>query len=132
MSYEEKFERVRSKILEDSKKIVIDNYQTQNNYFDMWLMADADMEFGNTYVNKFKEEFSDYMNSDIESLLWFAGKSIIFGIQGFLGYKEKPSLKDLLKFVESFISAQLDDFDNWCDDIILAFPSEEINEDNPN
>ena len=92
------------------------------------------------YQDKFKEQFSQYMNSEIEGLLFFAGKNIVFAINTFMLCKDNAKLKDVLNFTEKFILEQLDDFDNWCDDISQAMYEEtseyerefgDRNEDNP-
>ena len=52
--------------------------------------------------------------------------------------KRNASLKNVLDFTEEFLSNQLDDFSNWCDEIMMSMPDEEdvVNnvipgEDNP-
>jgi hypothetical protein len=92
--------------------------------FDMWLSCEADMEFGYGYQNKFKEQFSEYMNEDVNDALWLAGKNIIFAINAFMGCKDDADLDDVLAFTEKFVSEQLDDFDNWCDHIGSAMYEE--------
>jgi hypothetical protein len=114
MSYHDKFELVRTSLISHCKDCIIRNWERM---FDMWLQMEADMEFGYGYQNKFKEQFNQYMNSDIESLLWLSGKNIVFAINAFMLYKNNAELEDVLDFTEKFISEQLDDFDNWCDEI---------------
>jgi len=121
MSYEQKFELVRNSLISYCKDCITENWERM---FDMWLSCEADMEFGHGYQNKFKEQFSQYMTSDIEALLWLAGKNIIFAINAFMSYKDDAELSDVLDFTEKFISEQLDDFDNWCDDIAQAMYEE--------
>jgi hypothetical protein len=128
MSYEEKFERVRVSLINHCLEHVKENW---NNMFDMWLTCDADMAFGYSYQGKFKEEFEEYMNGDIEATLWLAGKNIVFAISAFMAYNDDASLNEVLDFTEKFITSQLDDFDNWCDEIMMAMPGEEIKEDHP-
>jgi hypothetical protein len=79
------------------------------------------------YIRQFKNEFSQYMNQNIEQRLWFAGYNISFAVQTFIDINPNYTLSKLLNFVETFITKQLDDFDNWCDEIILAMPDEEEN-----
>ena len=38
--------------------------------------------------------------------------------------KRNATLKNVLDFTEEFLSEQLDDFDNWCDDISQAMYEE--------
>lgn len=114
MSYKEKLELVETSLISYCKECIIENW---GGMFDMWLSFDADMEFGNGYKKKFNEQFSKYMNSEIEDKLWFAGNHIIFAINAFTTYKNDANLDDVLNFTEMFILAQIGDFDNWCGDI---------------
>lgn len=129
MSYSEKFERVRTSLIDYCKQRVIQNW---DHMFDMWLNCEADLELGDGYQNKFKEEFSQYMNEDIEGQLWFAGKNVVFAIGAFISFKTDASLNEVVEFTEHFVDTQLNDFDNWCDEILLAMPDEEEHkDDNP-
>lgn len=115
MAYEQKFELVRTSFISYYKECIIENWEPM---FDMWLTSgDAQSEFGNGYQNKFKEQFSQYMNLEIEALLYLAGKNIVFAINAFMSYKDDAKLDDVLDFTEKFISEHLDNFDNWCDNI---------------
>jgi hypothetical protein len=91
----------------------------------MWLLCDANMAFGHGYIDILKEQFSEYMTSEIESNLFFAGSNIAYSIQAFMAYKKNSKLNDVLKFTEHFLSKQFDDFDNWCSEIMMAMPDEE-------
>ncbi len=84
------------------------------------------------YVSKFKDEFAQYMNDDIEAKLWFAGQNIGFAVQTFIDTNPNYTLRKLINFVETFLTIQLDDFGNWCDEIMMAMPDEENIEENPN
>jgi hypothetical protein len=121
MAYEEKFELVRKSLIKYCKELIVKNWLQ---YFDMWLSCEADMEFGHGYQNEFKKEFGKYMNPEIEGQLWFAGKNLIFAIYAFMSYKDDAELYDVIDFTEKFVSHQLDDFDNWCEDIGQAMYEE--------
>jgi hypothetical protein len=121
MSFQEKFELVRESLISYCKECITTNWERM---FDMWLSFEADHEFGNGYKDMFKEHFSQYMNSQIEESLWFAGKNIIFAINAFRSYKNDATLDDILYFTEKFVSEQLDDFNNWCDDISMSMYEE--------
>jgi len=133
MMYKQKFELVRNSLLKYCKDCISENY---GRMFDMWLSYDADMEFGHGYQNKFKEHFGNYITDEIEAQLYFAGKNIIYAINSFISLKNNDyHLNELLEFVESFVSEQLDDFDNDYD-TTQWFNSdnenvEETKEDNP-
>jgi len=133
MAYYQKFELVRSSLITHCRKCISENYERM---FDMWLSCEADMEFGHGYQNTFKEHFGDYITEEIKAQLWFAGKNIIYAINSFFSLKgDDYELYELLDFVEQFVCAQLDDFDNdydtteWFND--QTDTVEEVKEDNP-
>jgi hypothetical protein len=110
MAYEQKFELFRNSLISFCKECISENYNTM---FDMWLSCEAVMEFGHGYQSKFKEHFGDYITDEIDLQLWFAGKNIIYAINSFISLKnDNYELNELLEFVESFVSEQLNDFDN--------------------
>ena len=128
MTSEERFTLVRHSILLYCKEIISDNW---NNQFDMWLQYEADHEFGHGYQKRFKEYFSDCMNSSIEDKLYFAGNNLLFAINAYMSCKDDAELEDILELTEKFISEQMDYLET--DDLFLEddFNGEEINEDNP-
>ena len=108
MQYAQKFQLFSESLIKHCKECISENW---NKMFDMWLISEADMEFGYGYQKKCKEHFGDYITDEINLLLWFSGKNIIYAINSFIslhGY----TLDKLLEFVEKFVSEQLDDFDN--------------------
>lgn len=124
MSYEQKFEIVKQSIIKFVKEQISSRYN-YNNEFHMWSYY----AIKEAYVSKFKEEFSEYMNHDIEEKLWFAGQNIGFAVQTFIDTNPNYTLKKLLNFVDIFLTIQLDDFDNWCDDIMMAMADKEVEEE---
>lgn len=126
MSYEQKFEIVKQSLINFVKEKISSRYN-YNNEFHMWSYS----AIKEAYVSKFKEEFSEYMNDDIEAKLWFAGQNIGFAVQTFIDTNPNYTLNKLLNFVDTFLIIQLDDFGNWCDDIMMAMPDEEGQEENP-
>ena len=92
--------------------------------FNMWLIHNADMVFGDGYRNKFKEQFEKYMNPEINNQLFFAGTNLLYAIRAFISFKEDYELDELLDFTEKFIEEQIGEFDNWCEDISSAMYEE--------
>jgi hypothetical protein len=134
MSYEQKFAFVRQSLISHCKECIVENF---NQMFEMWLMCEADMAFGDGYINIFKQHFGDYITDQVRAQLWCDAKNIIYAINSFLYIKKGNSkLDDLVKFVEKFVSEQLDDFSNnyetceWFND--EGEYIQETREDNPN
>jgi hypothetical protein len=124
MAFTEKLNLAKIALVRSCKKLITKNWEQM---FDMWLSCEADMSYA--YQHEFKEQFSEYMNPEIESKLWFAGENIVFAICTFMEVKKNAKLKDVLDFTEKFILNQLHD-SSWLDDIMMAMPDEEEEIDN--
>jgi len=121
MTYKHKLSIIKISLIDHCDKVIMDNH---NKMFDMWLSMEADMAFGDGYLDRFKEQFGKYMTSETNDKIWFAGKNIVFVIEAFISSKKTYKLLDLRKFVKNFVTEQIDDFDNWCDDISMAYDEE--------
>lgn len=136
-SYEHKLALAKHALITHCRESITEHW---NGHFDMWLSLDADLVFCQGYVDKFQEQFSQYMNDDIESLLWHTGHNIQYALGAFMKYKDSPELDDVLDYTELFIKEQIGDIDNWCDAIGQAMYEEtseyerengDTKEDNP-
>jgi hypothetical protein len=127
MTYEERMNTVRTQLLTFVGECITEHH---NQHFDMWFQSgDAAAAFGETYVFLFKNEFEQYMTPEIESKLWFAGQNVTFAIQAFVKSNPRHTLNTLLKFAEHIVKVQLDDVDNWCNDLYMAYPDDETTDD---
>ena len=121
MDYHDKLDIVRNTIITESTQRITENWERM---FDMWLMYEADWEFPYIYKKAFNHQFAQYIKPEINTLFYVAGKNIVFAINTYMSVKNDADLYDVLTFVERFIGEQLDDFDNWCDDIGTAMYEE--------
>ena len=67
-------------------------------------------------------------------MLFVAAKNFTFAVKTFIKLNPNYSLNKLLRFVNTFVSTQLRDFSDWCDDIMMAMGDDEDEEeaqDNP-
>jgi hypothetical protein len=119
MGYHEKFEIVKNNIITQCKKDINDNWFKM---FDMWLWCEADWEFHHNYKTSFNAEFEKYMTSDVELVIRISAKNIVYAIQAHM--TPDSNLSDVLSFTHDFIEEQLNDFDNSCDDIMMAMYEE--------
>ena len=127
MTYEERVTAIRSRLLTFVRECITEHH---NQYFDMWFQSgDAAAAFGETYVFLFRNEFEQYITPEIESKLWFAGQNITFAVQAFVKYNRRYTLNTLIKFAEHIVKVQLDDIDNWCNDLYMAYPDDDTTDD---
>jgi len=120
MSYTQKFKELEISLVAFVKDKISSRYN-YNNEFHIWSYS----AIKEGYVSKFKEIFPEYINSDVEDKLWFAGQNIAFAVQTFITMNPNYTLNKLLKFVDTFVYIQLSEFDNWC---YLDITEEELNE----
>ncbi len=121
MTYYQKFDMIRTNLRMYCKERIEENWGSR---FDMWLKYDAMEEFGQVYQNILKKEFSEYIDSEMERLFFISGKNIAFAIITYIKCDTLCTLEDVLQFTDQFIEEQLDDFDNWCDEIGTAMYDE--------
>jgi hypothetical protein len=125
MSYTEeyniKLQAVTINLISYCQKCITDNWTDD---YDMWNNFEADMEIWNGYESIFKKEFDKYITPDIQHILWIASKNTTFSINAFIKITRRCRLIDVLEFVKAFIVEQMDDFDNWCDDISMKMYEE--------
>jgi hypothetical protein len=114
-TYERNFALFSESLISYCKELVSEKYNEMfsNGMFDMWLNIDAGMDIGHIYIDKFKEHFGDNIRKEIQTQLFFAGKNISYAISSFIYIKNHEyKLGELLDFVETFVSEQVDGFDN--------------------
>ena len=107
MTFYERFSRLKTELMEYCKECIIQNH---TGYFTLWLEHEADISYG--YYRIVKEQFGEYITKEIENQLYFAGKNIIYAIQSFIVFNEQYDLNELLDFVDTFLTKQLDNFED--------------------
>jgi len=90
---------------------------------------EANLEFGYAYQRIFTENFGNYITKEVQTKLWFASKQILYATHAFLSTQgDNCALDTLLRFVELFVSEQLDHFANDYD-TSAWFSEEDYEED---
>ena len=121
MQYAQRLLQVKHHLL-DSIRGKIGHHWDED--FPTWLKGQAPSELGHWYQHAMNHEFSMYTTPEVNDILWVAGKSLVHAIAAFMEYRDDPQLDDLLAFVELFITEQMNDFDNWCEEICVAMQEE--------
>jgi len=116
MSYEEKLERVKQRILENVVSIVKGWYEGAYFHFQI---SDPHSVW-ELYIDEFKNEFGSLVTKDVETQLVSAGAALGFAVRAHESTSVKFNSKKLVDFVHTFVTIQFDDFDNWCGDIMMA------------
>ena len=116
MSYEDKFKRVKECILKKVVSIVKEWYQ--GGYFEFEI-ADPHPVW-EMYIDEFNKEFGLLVTQDVKDSLFMAGKALGFAVEAHQNTTPNFNVNKLVKFVNSFVEFQFDDFDNWCREISSA------------
>ena len=79
--------------------------------------------------NEFKNEFEPYINDLVLETIASDGSNLVYHIDTITTVQPNISLNTLLKYVETFIKAQVEGFTNECDHIQMAIYDETHNSD---
>ena len=120
MSYDAKFERVKTALLASVRQKIQDRH-TSNGDFYSWNYS----EVSDAYSSAFNGEFLKHMNAIVTGKLLSASKGLSFAVQGFLDINPNCTLESLLTFVDTFVTRQLNDIENWCGNIRFAVEEDE-------
>lgn len=101
-------------IVEQTLQASIINTITKNhtsiNEFRLWLKYEAGEDISYKYLKYFKAQFNDYIDEPVKMQIEYAGKNFTYAILGFTSLSY--TFDSLLIFVESFLTEQLDQFEN--------------------
>lgn len=129
MSYEDCLEKVKTKIVEITEKKIRESLEelAYPEMFQCWIQADSDHEFGFLFVNTFKEFFGSNILHTEEDIIWQYGKQMAHLLQAMMdtGINQKT----MIKLAKSFVSDQVTDFGNWCDDVCIRMDYESEKEE---
>ena len=121
MSYEEKFERVKQRIL--AKVVHIVKRWYEGGYFHFQIGDPHPI--WELYTYEFKQEFGQFVTDHVETMLFSAGKMLGFAVEAHQKTTPNFDVTKLVDFVTAFVAYQFDDFDNWCDDICCAMAEQD-------
>ena len=105
--YDIKMQRVEDAIIRECSIEFIEKFNTP--YFILWMSIDAPCEMPHIYEKEFKNEFSQYMNSEDILFISHTGSNLVYHINTLIKVQPKISLTELIKYLETFIKEQLED-----------------------
>jgi len=128
MSYEECLNKVKTKLVNYTETNIEENQQDA--FFNQWIDIDCGHEFGRKYVNTFKEFFGDNITNEDADIIFTTGNQVGFLLRALAN--SNISQSKMIRVTKMFVSAQIEDFGNWCGDVCLRMPdSENEDEDEP-
>ncbi len=122
MSYEELFELAGQELRNECRDLITS--QRHGRWWNEWLLYDADNDFGLLFQSIFKKHFERYVTQRIGEDLYLAGNHISFALSSFCKFKPYANTSELVEYIDHFVSEQLNDFGNWCQEIGMAMYEE--------
>ena len=128
MDYEECLEKVKSKLVEFTETHIKENQQDA--FFNQWIDIECGHEFGHKYTATFKEYFGDNVTNEDIDVIFTTGNQVGFLLRALV--KSNISESKIIKITKMFVSAQIEDFGNWCRDVCSRMPHSEDEDEHEN
>ena len=126
MQYEDCLENVKSKLVTFTESHIKEN---QDAWFNEWIDSDCGHEFGHKYTATFKEVFGENITNEDIHLIFTTGNQIGFLLRALLNSEVDES--NMIRIAKMFVSAQIEDFGNWCGDVCMRMCDSENETDEP-
>jgi hypothetical protein len=111
MDYEQKLSKVARELRGFAAKEIHMNYEDVR----VWAEMEACDEFIQEYINVFRKHFGDKITPKIEDQILVAGSSIEYLLLAL--HESDTDVDDMVRITTSFISSQVLDMINWCDEL---------------
>ena len=121
MQYEECLQQVKNKLINYTETNIEENQQDA--FFNQWIDMECGYEFGNKYTETFKEFFGNNVTNEDIQVIFTTGNQVGFLLRALVNSKISES--KMVKVAKMFVSAQIDDFGNWCGDVCMRMAEDE-------
>ena len=111
MDYEQTLSKVARELRGFAAKEIHMNYEDGR----IWVEMEACDEFIQEYINVFKKYFGEKITTTIEDRILVAGSSIEYLLLAL--HESDTDVDDMVRITTSFISSQVLDMINWCDEL---------------
>lgn len=111
MDYEQTLSKVARELRGFAAKEIHMNYEDGR----IWAEMEACDEFIQEYINVFKKYFGEKITTTIEDRILVAGSSIEYLLLAL--HESDTDVDDMVRITTSFISSQVLDMINWCDEL---------------
>lgn len=114
MDYEQTLNKVARELRGYVAKEIFMNYEDG----PVWVETEG-LDFVQEYINVFKKHFGERITPTIRDQIHVAGKSIEYLLLSL--YKSDTDIDDMIRTTTSFVSLQVLDMINWCDELSESF-----------
>lgn len=119
--YTQKLELVRKSLQIYYKGCIV---QQWGDDFQSWLKYESAFELVDGFRRIFDDHLGKYIDLITYNYLYIAGIQIIVSIKAYMQMIPLCELETLLEFIRCLINEQIDEIDNWCDDILREIENE--------
>jgi hypothetical protein len=114
MAYEQTLSKVSRELRGYIAKEIHMNYEDG----PVWIETEG-LDFVQEYIRVFKKHFGERITSTIQDQIHVAGKSIEYLILAL--FESDTDIDDMVRITTSFVSSQVEDMSNWCDELGESF-----------
>ena len=114
MDYEQTLSKVARELRGFAAKEIHMNYEDG----PVWIETEG-LDFSQEYIKVFKKHFGERITSTIQDQIHVAGKSIEYLLLAL--FESDTDIDDMVRITTSFVSSQVEDMSNWCDELSDSF-----------
>lgn len=132
-TYDEKLK----KVVQSLTKFIMDDITSKyEEWSGAWFEFREFYEVAEAYGKHFSKEFGPQLDESFRLKLWFAGQNVAYAIHAYVKTNPDYTSDEFIRFVNTFVSDQLGDFDNWSHEFAEDLKNaetegEEETQDNP-
>jgi hypothetical protein len=124
MDYEDRIDLVKANLPDEVSRRVGKmylEYKDRDGFFMCWIQMDSNAELPDIYVGEFKRRFGEHITSNIEQTIRLVAGTMCHALKAYVDtYEDKIVVKKLTEFVRNFVTEQVEDFGNWCEEVCQA------------
>lgn len=92
-------------------------------YFRQWAEDEGGVAFGKEYQSTFKKYFGERITPAIDDKLYSSGRCVGYLLVGL--FDTDTDIDDVVRIVVSFVINQIENTDEWCEELSDSFPETE-------
>ena len=124
MDYEDRIDLVKANLPDEVgrevRKMYLE-YKDREGFFMCWLRMESNAELPDIYIKHFKHRFGEHITSNVEEKIRLVSGTICHALKAYVDtYEDKIVVKKLTEFVKNFVTEQVEDFGNWCEEVSEA------------
>ncbi len=108
-TYKQRLQMFKTDLIQTCSEMIQERWTIN---IEDWLDADGQYQFARTYISVCEKHLGT--NSTMENDLCVAGNHLAYALQAYVTHKKQTSIREILDYMEWFITTQIDNFGIWC------------------